>query len=106
MDRVPLVERAGRGDHDAFTVLASSPAPRLDAAARTADLYFVTVGGQVLQQLGLRPLNLNGPEYELTGMTFSPDLQTIGYNASRPTSSCCPSPATCPAGSASRSRPA
>ena len=34
MDRLALVERAGRGDHDAFTVLASSAAPRLDAAAR------------------------------------------------------------------------
>ena len=34
MDRVTLVERAGRGDHDAFTVLASSAANRLDGAAR------------------------------------------------------------------------
>ena len=34
MDRVTLVERAGRGDHDAFTALASSAAQRLDAAAR------------------------------------------------------------------------
>ena len=34
MDRVALVERAGRGDHDAFTVLASGAAQRLDAAAR------------------------------------------------------------------------
>jgi RNA polymerase sigma-70 factor, ECF subfamily len=34
MDRVTLVERAGRGDHDAFTTLASGAAQRLDAAAR------------------------------------------------------------------------
>ena len=34
MDRVALVERAGRGDHDAFTALASAAAQRLDAAAR------------------------------------------------------------------------
>jgi RNA polymerase sigma-70 factor (ECF subfamily) len=34
MDRRELVERAGRGDHDAFTVLATAAAPRLDAAAR------------------------------------------------------------------------
>jgi RNA polymerase sigma-70 factor (ECF subfamily) len=34
MDRVTLVERAGRGDHDAFTVLASTAANRLDGAAR------------------------------------------------------------------------
>ena len=29
-----LVERAGRGDHDAFTVLATAASTRLDAAAR------------------------------------------------------------------------
>src|SRR4029078_2219050 len=34
MDRRQLVERAGRGDHDAFTVLASAAPTRLDAAAR------------------------------------------------------------------------
>jgi RNA polymerase sigma-70 factor (ECF subfamily) len=34
MDRVTLVERAGRGDHDAFTTLATHAAQRLDAAAR------------------------------------------------------------------------
>ena len=34
MDRRALVERAGRGDHDAFAVLATAAAPRLDAAAR------------------------------------------------------------------------
>jgi RNA polymerase sigma-70 factor, ECF subfamily len=34
MDRATLVERAGKGDHDAFTVLASSAANRLDGAAR------------------------------------------------------------------------
>ncbi len=34
MDRVTLVERAGRGDHDAFTTLASSAAHRMDGAAR------------------------------------------------------------------------
>ncbi|HEX5826194.1 MAG TPA: sigma-70 family RNA polymerase sigma factor [Candidatus Limnocylindrales bacterium] len=34
MDRRELVERAGRGDHDAFAVLATSAAARLDAAAR------------------------------------------------------------------------
>jgi RNA polymerase sigma-70 factor (ECF subfamily) len=34
MDRRQLVERAGRGDHDAFTVLASAASTRLDAAAR------------------------------------------------------------------------
>ena len=34
MDRRGLVERAGRGDHDAFTQLAAAAAPRLDAAAR------------------------------------------------------------------------
>ncbi len=34
MDRRELVERAGRGDHDAFSVLATASATRLDAAAR------------------------------------------------------------------------
>ncbi len=34
MDRRELVERAGRGDHDAFAVLATAAASRLDAAAR------------------------------------------------------------------------
>ncbi len=34
MDRRELVERAGRGDHDAFAVLATAAGSRLDAAAR------------------------------------------------------------------------
>jgi RNA polymerase sigma-70 factor (ECF subfamily) len=34
VDRRELVERAGRGDHDAFTVLATAASTRLDAAAR------------------------------------------------------------------------
>ena len=34
MDRRELVERAGRGDHDAFATLASAAFHRLDAAAR------------------------------------------------------------------------
>ena len=34
MDRRELVERAGRGDHDAFATLATAAAARLDAAAR------------------------------------------------------------------------
>ena len=34
MDRRTLVEQAGRGDHDAFALLATSAAARLDAAAR------------------------------------------------------------------------
>ena len=34
MDLRELVERAGRGDHDAFAVLATASASRLDAAAR------------------------------------------------------------------------
>ncbi len=34
MERRELVERAGRGDHDAFAVLATAAASRLDAAAR------------------------------------------------------------------------
>ena len=34
MDRLALVERAGEGDHDAFTMLATSAAHRLDGAAR------------------------------------------------------------------------
>jgi len=34
VDRRELVERAGRGDHDAFAVLATASATRLDAAAR------------------------------------------------------------------------
>lgn len=34
MDRRTLVEKAGQGDHDAFTELAMSAAPRLDGAAR------------------------------------------------------------------------
>lgn len=34
MDRRQLVEQAGRGDHDAFAVLAAAAAPRMDAAAR------------------------------------------------------------------------
>jgi len=34
VDRRELVERAGRGDHDAFAVLATAAAARLDAAAR------------------------------------------------------------------------
>ena len=34
MDRRALVERAGRGDHDAFAVLATAASTRLDAAAR------------------------------------------------------------------------
>ena len=34
MDKRTLVERAGRGDHDAFAVLATAASGRLDAAAR------------------------------------------------------------------------
>ena len=34
MDRRALVARAARGDHDAFELLATAHAPRLDAAAR------------------------------------------------------------------------
>jgi RNA polymerase sigma-70 factor (ECF subfamily) len=34
VDRRELVERAGGGDHDAFAVLATAAAPRLDSAAR------------------------------------------------------------------------
>jgi RNA polymerase sigma-70 factor (ECF subfamily) len=34
VDRRELVERAGRGDHDAFALLATTSATRLDAAAR------------------------------------------------------------------------
>ena len=34
MDRRELVERAGRGDHDAFAMLATAASSRLDAAAR------------------------------------------------------------------------
>lgn len=34
VDRRELVERAGRGDHDAFAVLATAASTRLDAAAR------------------------------------------------------------------------
>jgi RNA polymerase sigma-70 factor, ECF subfamily len=34
VDKRALVERAGRGDHDAFAVLAMAAATRLDAAAR------------------------------------------------------------------------
>jgi RNA polymerase sigma-70 factor, ECF subfamily len=34
VDRRELVERAGRGDHDAFATLATAAASRLDAAAR------------------------------------------------------------------------
>ena len=34
MDKRALVERAGRGDHDAFAVLATAASARLDAAAR------------------------------------------------------------------------
>ncbi len=34
MDQRALVERAGRGDHDAFAVLATAASSRLDAAAR------------------------------------------------------------------------
>lgn len=34
MDRRELVEQAGRGDHDAFAVLATAASARLDAAAR------------------------------------------------------------------------
>jgi DNA-directed RNA polymerase specialized sigma24 family protein len=34
VDRRTLVERAGRGDHDAFALLATAAAARLDAAAR------------------------------------------------------------------------
>jgi len=34
VDRRELVERAGRGDHDAFALLATAASARLDAAAR------------------------------------------------------------------------
>jgi RNA polymerase sigma-70 factor (ECF subfamily) len=34
VDRRELVERAGRGDHDAFAMLATAASARLDAAAR------------------------------------------------------------------------
>jgi RNA polymerase sigma-70 factor (ECF subfamily) len=34
VDRKQLVERAGRGDHDAFAMLATAAATRLDASAR------------------------------------------------------------------------
>jgi RNA polymerase sigma-70 factor (ECF subfamily) len=34
VDQTELVERAGRGDHDAFALLARAASPRLDAVAR------------------------------------------------------------------------
>ena len=34
MDQRELVDRAGRGDHDAFAVLAAAAIDRLDATAR------------------------------------------------------------------------
>jgi RNA polymerase sigma-70 factor, ECF subfamily len=34
MEKSQLIERARRGDHDAFEVLVRASAPRLDAAAR------------------------------------------------------------------------
>jgi Tol biopolymer transport system component len=51
-----------------------------DLETHLTDLYYVTTDGAVLEQLGKTPLNLNGPEWELSGMTFTPDGQTIAYN--------------------------
>ena len=52
-----------------------------DNGTGLTDLYYVTADGQVLQKFGMTPLNLNGAQYELSGMAFSPDGQTIAYNS-------------------------
>lgn len=52
-----------------------------DRVRRLTDLYYVTVDGTVLEKLGLAPQNLNGPQWELSGMAFSPDGSRIAYNS-------------------------
>lgn len=52
-----------------------------DRDSKLTDLYYVNTDGAVLQAFGLQPLNLNGAPYELSGAVFSPDGQTIAYNA-------------------------
>lgn len=52
-----------------------------DRDSKLTDLYYVNTDGAVLQAFGLKPLNLNGAPHELSGAVFSPDGQTIAYNA-------------------------
>jgi Tol biopolymer transport system component len=52
-----------------------------DRKTLLTDLYYVTTEGEVLESFGMQPRNLNGPPYELSGITFSPDGQTIAYNS-------------------------
>lgn len=53
MDKRQLVERAGRGDHDAFAVLATAASIRLDAAARLI-LRDTELAGDAVQNALLR----------------------------------------------------
>jgi hypothetical protein len=52
-----------------------------NTATHLADLYLVDASGAIVKALGMKGLNLNGPEYEFSGETFSPDGQSIAYNA-------------------------
>jgi hypothetical protein len=51
-----------------------------DKETHLTDLYYVSTDGRVLQKFGLRTLNLNGPAFELSGLAFAPDGQTIAFN--------------------------
>jgi dipeptidyl aminopeptidase/acylaminoacyl peptidase len=50
-------------------------------ATHLADLYLVDAKGTIVTALGLKGANINGPQFEFSGMTFSPDGRTIAYNA-------------------------
>jgi dipeptidyl aminopeptidase/acylaminoacyl peptidase len=52
-----------------------------DNATHLADLYLIDGGGAIVRPLGLKGQNLNGPQFEFSGETFSPDGRTIAYNA-------------------------
>ena len=52
-----------------------------DTTTKVVDLYFVDLQGTVLSKLGLTGQMLYGSEWEFAGVAFSPDGQTIAYNA-------------------------
>jgi Tol biopolymer transport system component len=52
-----------------------------DRATGKVDLYYVDIdGAAILSKLGLSGELLTGPDYEFSGMAFSPDGSTIAYN--------------------------
>lgn len=53
-------------------------------AAGYVDLYLIDLAGHVLRQYGLQGGMLYGPDWELSGLAFSPDGQTIAHNVVLP----------------------